>query len=79
MDPITYWSADGRTVRVRFGPFSLSTSEALTFAAELGRAASWAENADSRHERHVDLLASCPLCVFEAHGQTDRLTWDDEA
>lgn len=78
MDTITYRSRDGRTVAVEFGVYSLTTAQALAFAGELQRAASWAENADSRHERHVDLQASCPLCVFEAGGQTDRLTHDED-
>ncbi len=28
------------------------------------------------HERHVDLLAGCPLCELEAGAQRDRLTCD---
>ncbi|MGV0985106.1 MAG: hypothetical protein ACOYB2_11155 [Limnohabitans sp.] len=31
-----------------------------------------------RHERHVDLMASCTLCVTEAGDQPDRLREDDE-
>jgi Zn finger protein HypA/HybF involved in hydrogenase expression len=76
VDPITYHSSDGRTVRVRFGPYSFTTAEALAFAADLSHAAAFAENADHRHERHVNLKASCPLCVYEAGSQTDRLEED---
>lgn len=78
MDPITYRSTDGQTVRVEFGSYTFSTAEALAFAAELQRGASWADRAPHMHERHVDLLASCPLCVYEAGGQPDRLTNDEE-
>jgi Zn finger protein HypA/HybF involved in hydrogenase expression len=78
MDPITEYSADGRTVRVRFGPYSFTPAEAHEFAFDLSRAASHAENADRRHERHVNLLASCPLCVHQAGAQTDMLTQDDD-
>ena len=78
MDKITLESRDGREVRVTFGPYTLSTSEAASFARALLAAVREAHDLPSIHERHVDLQASCPLCVYEANGQTDRLTYDDE-
>lgn len=77
MDTPTLRSTDGRTVRVEVGPYSFTSADAHAFAFALSRVASSAENAADRHERHVDLLASCALCRYEAGSQPDRLTYDD--
>ena len=71
-------SLDGQTVRVEFGMYSLSASEAQALAKELQDAAFAAEDARYIHERHVDLLASCALCVYEVNGQYDRLTYEED-
>jgi hypothetical protein len=76
--PITLRSTDGKTVRVEFADRTLSESQAHDFAFELVRAAARASNLPDFHQNHMVLLASCPLCVFEANGQTDRLTYDEE-
>jgi Zn finger protein HypA/HybF involved in hydrogenase expression len=78
MDPITLRSLNGRDVRVEFGMYTLSPREAFAFAFDLTRAASHAEAADGQHQRHVNLKASCPLCVYEAGSQTDRLEQDED-
>jgi len=77
VDKITLESPDGREVRVRFGPYTLSPREARDFAYELGQEAGRAENLPDIHERHVDLQASCALCRGEAGAQTDRLTYEE--
>lgn len=77
MDPITLVSTDGRTVRIRFGMYDLSESEAHDFAFDLVRASAEAANKPDHHQNHVNLLANCPLCVFEAGSQTDRLSSED--
>lgn len=67
-------STDGRTVRVDIGqPYTLSASEAQEVASGLSNIAGWAESAPDFHQNHVNLKADCPLCVYEANGQTDRL------
>lgn len=76
-DPLTYESSDGRTVRVRFGSHSWAVEDARTFAAELLEAVSFADRVPDMHDRHGTLWASCPLCVYEAGSQPDRLTYDD--
>jgi len=78
VDKITLESTDGREVRLRFGPYTLSPREARDFVRELLSSMDWAESLPSIHERHVDLQASCALCRYEAGAQTDRLTYDDE-
>jgi hypothetical protein len=77
VDKITLESRDGREVRVTFGPYTLSTSEAASFARALLAAVREAHDLPSIHERHVDLQASCALCRGEAGAQTDRLTYDE--
>jgi len=77
VDKITLESTDGREVRVRFGPYTLSPREARDFAFELGQEAGRAEQLPDIHERHVDLQASCALCRGEAGAQTDRLTYEE--
>lgn len=76
--PIATRSTDGRTVRIEFDSRTLTTEQAHAFAFALGRAATLSENMPERHERHVNLRASCPLCVYEAHGQTDMLISEEE-
>jgi hypothetical protein len=76
LDKITLESS-GRDVRVRFGYYSMSPRMARDFAGELLAQAQYAERLPSIHEVHVNLLASCALCVAEAGAQTDRLTYDE--
>lgn len=76
--PIALRSTDGRTVRVEFEHLTFSVRETEDFARELLDAASIANSLPAIHERHVNLLASCPLCVHEAGSQPDRLTYDEE-
>ena len=76
-DPIELRSTDGRTVRVEFGPYTFTPREARDVLYGLGQAAEYADRLPGIHERHVNLLASCPLCVHEAGGQLDRLTYDE--
>lgn len=71
-------SLDGKTVRVEFDGRTLTDEEAHDFAFDLVRAAGEASNKPDHHQNHVNLLADCPLCVYEAGAQTDRLTYDDE-
>lgn len=76
-DPIELRSTDGRTVRVEFGPYSFTAAEAHDAATNLIRAAQYADRLPDIDQRHGTLLASCPLCVYEAGGQLDRLTYDE--
>ena len=65
-------------IRIIYGALSFSPAEARDLAIALGSAASYAERLPDIHERHVNLMASCPLCVHEANGQLDRLTNDED-
>lgn len=64
------------------GVVGLEPDEARRFAEHIISAADIIEGADSSvlrrarelHERHVDLLAGCPLCELEAGHQRDRLS-----
>ena len=75
--PLKLVSTDGKTVRIEFDYRTLTTEQAHAFAHELSHQAALTENMPERHQRHVDLLASCPLCVYEVNGQYDRLTYDE--
>jgi hypothetical protein len=78
VQPIRLRSNDGRTVRLDFDGLTwIDTKGARDFASDLLAAISQADNAPELHERHVNLMASCPLCVYEAHGQLDRLTYEE--
>jgi len=70
-------TSDGRLVRVEFGAYSFRPREAVELSALIQRAANYADDLPSLHERHVNLTATCPLCRFEAGAQTDRLDWSD--
>lgn len=77
-DEISFRSTDGRTVRVEFGMYTFSPDEAFAFGQSMVSASIWAERVRDMHERHVNLKASCPLCVYEAGWQVDRLEYDTE-
>ncbi len=73
-------STDGKTVRVEFDVFTFSENEAHDFAFQLVDASGRASNFPDWHQNHVNLRASCPLCVYEAEhtGRSDALTYDEE-
>lgn len=78
LDEIKLVSHDGRDVRIDFAQYTMSPAEAQSFAYELTSAVALARRLPDIHERHVNLMASCALCRFEAGAQTDRLTHDDD-
>lgn len=64
-------------LRIHSGANSYSPSEARDMAFQLQHMADTADRLPAQHERHVNLMAYCPLCVFEAGDQPDRLTWNE--
>ena len=71
-------TTDGRTVRVEMpaGPWTWTPDEAVEIAAEVSRAAARARRLPADHrDRHINLIASCVLCRFEANEEPDRLDW----
>jgi hypothetical protein len=78
-DEIKLVSHNGRDVRIDFAQYTMSPAEAQSFAYELNTAVTLARRLPDIHAlRHVNLMASCALCRFEAGAQTDRLTNDEE-
>jgi hypothetical protein len=74
----TSYRASAGDIRVEMRPYSLTPQQARELAGLLQDAAIEAERLPDRHDRHLNLLASCALCVAECWPQTDRLTYDED-
>lgn len=76
-------SVMGRKLTEYPGLFGLTPADARAFAQAIIEAADVVDPpisaaTRSMHERHVNLLAGCPLCALEAGGQRDRLMKEED-